>query len=54
MVRTATITFFPFRTESMAATRLDFPLPVGASTIPIPPSRAIRAPVSSISRWWGR
>ena len=53
-VRTAMSTFLPFLPASSAETTLDLPLPVGASIITIPPSRAPRAAISSISRWSGR
>ena len=54
MVLTATKIFLPDRSASSAATTLDFPLPVGASIMAIPPSRAHCATCSSISRWNGR
>ena len=54
IVRTA-ITIFRFlRSARRDATTLDFPLPVGASIMPISPSRATSAANASISRWWGR
>ncbi len=43
--------FLPARSE---ATTLDFPDPVGASIIAMPPSRTTVAATSSIWRWPGR
>jgi len=53
-VRTAMTIRRPFRSPRSAATTLDLPLPVGASIMPIPPSRATVAANASISRWCGR
>ena len=54
MVRTATSTLRPRFSARSAEITLDLPLPVGASIMAIPPSRATDAATSSISRWWGR
>ena len=54
MVRTAITIFRFFRSVRREAMTLDFPEPVGASIITIPPSRATVVATSSIWRWPGR
>ncbi len=54
MVRTAITIFRFFRSARSEATTLDFPDPVGASIIAMPPSRATVAAISSMVRWPGR